>query len=269
MKSGPNTKPIAGLLARDGKSPGKCSSKDAAASTKDRPGLLTRLLPKTLVEIVIGYLNDEKYSIFVFALTWSLTGIPRIAVDSVRVYVMTDSQGLKGLVHSPASSTKDVQCMELGNPQWSKYYQLGSSHDGRYISFSHFDKAAVHLGGPTRRNTKWLAQSSGPMDGGFGRIAFDGEGFAYGLLSRDGKARFLTAAERMTLHTFTRSRKRREGSRACPRNLSSAAHLVLSAANATASWSRMQDGLKYTTLARAQQAGGFAKSKPAPYPPMR
>lgn len=70
------------------------------------------------------------------------------AVSSARLYVIVVSEGLKGLNHS-LGDTKEDKChlVEFVDPHWSNYWRLSSSHDGRYISFSHLCKALLNREG--------------------------------------------------------------------------------------------------------------------------
>ena len=113
--------------------------------------------------------------------------MPRIAVDSARLYVLTESEGLKGLNHS-FGSIKHKRCLiEFGNPQWSGYWRFSSSHDGRYVFFSHSHEILTDQGEQIKHGTKWLATRDEPKDGKPKPVMLDGEGLPYGLLSRDGR----------------------------------------------------------------------------------
>ena len=75
-------------------------SKNVVVSKEDKSKLLIDLLPKVVVEIVIGYFNDNLYPIIISAHNWLLRRAPRIAVDSARLYVLTESEGLQSVNHS-------------------------------------------------------------------------------------------------------------------------------------------------------------------------
>ena len=60
--------------------------------------LLIEFLLKELVEIVIGYLDDT-YPIIVSTQNWILDEEPVIAIDSARLYVLTNGKRVKGLDH--------------------------------------------------------------------------------------------------------------------------------------------------------------------------
>ena len=79
--------------------------------------------------------------------------------------ILTSSEGLKGLNHSLANIKKEERhLIELGDPQWSDYDWLSSSHDGRYVSFNHKYAAATKLGEQPKDNIKWLKQGNEPED---------------------------------------------------------------------------------------------------------
>ena len=146
------------------------------------------LLPKALVKLVVDYFNDDTYPIIVSTHSWTLKYEPRIAVDSVRLYVIADAEGIKGLSHSLANIKENERpLIELGNPQWTKYLWSGSSHDGRYVSFRHSYKTSIDRGEQLEDGTKWLTQSDEPEGRRPKRVTFDGEYLSYGLLSRDGQ----------------------------------------------------------------------------------
>ena len=162
-------------------------SKDVLVK-EDKSILLIELLPKELVEIVIGYFDDDTYPIIVSTHNWSLKDRPIIAVDSARLYAPTHSEGLKGLSHSLANNKEDERrLIEFGDPQWSDYGRLSSSHDGRYVFFSYRYTASSKLGKQPKRGTRWFTQSNESEDRRLKRVTFDGEESPYGLLSRDGQ----------------------------------------------------------------------------------
>ena len=150
--------------------------------------LIELLLLKELVEIVIGYFDDDTYPFIVFTHNWALEEIPMIAVDSARLYVIAEAEGIKGLDH-PLANVKENErrLIEFGDPKWSDYSQFRSSHDGRYVSFGHNYKVLTDQGEHAKLSTKWLMQSNEPEGGRIKRITFDGEESPYGLLSRDGQ----------------------------------------------------------------------------------
>ena len=152
---------------------------------EDKPILLSKILPKVVVEIVIGYFIDNLHPAIISSHSWALEEMPQIAVDSTRVYMITESEGLKGLKHSFGNVKEDEHhLIELGGSQWSKYDLFGSSHDGRCVFFCHIEEDDH---GWPKRSIKWLMQSNDLEDGGLKRIAFDGRGLDGGILSRDGQ----------------------------------------------------------------------------------
>ena len=160
-------------------------SRDIMAK-KNRTRLLAELLPRELVKLVIDYFNDDTYPFIVSTHNWLLESITGIAVDSARVYVVTKSEGIKGLGHSLANvKENEHRCIELGNPKWSYYLWSGSSHDGRYVSFSHGYEGSADC---EEQQTKWLfMQANEPEDGGFKPVAFGGGDWPCGLLSQNGQ----------------------------------------------------------------------------------
>lgn len=64
------------------------NAKEVVAKKGSNP-TLSGLLPKALVELVIAYFSNEKYSILVSTHSWPFEDKPKIAVDSTRVYVIT------------------------------------------------------------------------------------------------------------------------------------------------------------------------------------
>ena len=154
---------------------------------ESKPKLLGEWLPKKLVKLVIDYFDDGAYSIIVSTHSWAVGNINEIAVDSARVYLVTESKGIKGLEHSLGTINEDERrCIDFGDPRWSNYLLLTSSHDGRYVSFSHSYKAATHFEAQAQGGTKWRMQGSS-NDEKPKRVAFDGEHLYCGILSRDGR----------------------------------------------------------------------------------
>lgn len=90
---------------------------------ENEPKFLSKLLPTVLFELIFNYFNDDTYPFIVYIHNWLLNDfMPRIAVDTTRLYMATDSEGLKGLNHSLASFKEDERrYVELGDPQWSHY----------------------------------------------------------------------------------------------------------------------------------------------------
>ena len=155
---------------------------------ESKPTLLIELLPEKLVRLVIEYFNDDTYPVIVSTHNWTLKCAPEIAVDSARLYVLTCSEGLKGLNHSLGKVKEDERhLLEFGDPRWFNYQWAGSSHDGRYVSFNPIYKTSADLGRQVKRGTKWFMQSDESEDGGPKSVAFDGKDLPYGLLSRDGQ----------------------------------------------------------------------------------
>ena len=182
--------------------------KGIVAIKEDNPMLLIELLLKELVEIVIGYFNDDAYPIIVSTHNWLLENVCGVEVDSARVYLRTDLEGVKGLNHSLANIKDDERrLIEFGDPEWSEYDWFSSSPDGRYVSFSHKCKPSIDLGGLPNRGTKWFTQSSDAEDGRLRRIAFDGEDSNRGILSRDGQT---LCAYSHGVHPITRVYRVRE-----------------------------------------------------------
>ena len=150
--------------------------------------LLIELLLKELVEIVVGYFNDDTYPFIVSTHNWLLKGKPRVAVDGARLYVIADAEGIKCLNHTLANIKEDkCHLIEFANPQWFGYDWSGSSRDGRYVSFKHKYKVFTAQGEQTKRSVKWLTQRNEPEDGRPKSVILDGEDLSYGLLSRDGQ----------------------------------------------------------------------------------
>ena len=157
-------------------------------SLESKPTLLSELLPKKLVEIVIGYFDDNTYPITVSTHNWTLKYKPEIEIDSARLYVLTASEGLKCLSHPLANTKKDEPHLtELCSFQCSACMWFTSSHDGRYVAFSHlYDASTCHEEQATI-STQWFVQGDKSEYGIFKRIMFDCEDSTYRLLSRDGQ----------------------------------------------------------------------------------
>ena len=188
-------KPVAGKLIckeeppRTKKKPQNIRSKSKNVLVKENElKLLIELLSKELVEIVIGYFKDDTYPFIISTHDWALEAITGIAVDSARVYVLTNVEGIKSLDHSLVNVKEDERrLVEFSGPKWSNYHRFSSSHDGRYVSFSHEYKVLIAFGEHTMRSAKWLMKSNESEDGRLKRVTFDGKESPYGLLSRDGK----------------------------------------------------------------------------------
>ena len=155
---------------------------------ESKPKLLNELLPEKLVKLVIEYFNDNTYPIIVSAHSWSLQDEPMIAVDSTRLYVITRSEGLKGLNHSLGNTKEDERrLIELGNPQWFDYEPFSSSYDGRCLFLKHSYKTSTNQHEQAKRSAKWLIQGNESEGGRFKDVVFDGEDLYFGVLSRDGQ----------------------------------------------------------------------------------
>ena len=165
-------------------------AKNVVVAKEDKSKFLIEMLPKALVQIVIGYFNDDLYSRIVSIHHWALKDIRKIAVDSARIYVIPNSEGIiKGLNHSFGNMKEDERrLIEYGDSLWSDYQWSGSSHDSRYLSFCHSDEPLIGFMRQTKRHIKWLTQSNDPGDGSFKHVTIDREELTYGLLSRDGQA---------------------------------------------------------------------------------
>ena len=163
--------------------------KSVAVVKENKPMLLIEMLPKKVVKLVIDYFIDVNlYYILVSTRRWTFEALNGIAVDSAGVYILTCSEGLKGLSH-PLANIKEDECRltEFGGSQWSEYDRLGSSHDGRCISFNHLDETLIDSRGQPKRCTKWFTQGNDPEGRRFKRVTFDGEDSKWGVLSRDGQ----------------------------------------------------------------------------------
>ena len=155
---------------------------------ESRPKLLIEILPERLVKLVIDYFAGDTYPITVSTHSRLFKGIPRIAVDSARLYVMSESEGLQGLSHSLANAKEgERRCIQLGDPRWFSYWWSGSSRDGQYIAFSHLYKASTDLGKQNACSTKWFMQNNKLEDERPGPVTLDGEALVCGLLSQDGQ----------------------------------------------------------------------------------
>ena len=154
----------------------KGKSKDVV-NKKNKPKFLTDLLPRELVELVIAYFNDDAYPITVSTHNWAFKGIVNgIAVDSARLYVLTEAEGIKSLSH-PLANTKEGKCrlMEFGDSRWSNYCRFTSSHDGRCVSFNYLHKVLAGFGKQAGYSRKWLVQSGESEDGRPKHLTFDAE----------------------------------------------------------------------------------------------
>ena len=196
-KSCSKAKPIAGKLVWRKKLPSakkknsracKCDKSKDVVVKENELKLLIDILPKALVELVIDYFKDDAYPITVSTHKWLIKGIYRIAVDSARLYVLTHSEGLKGLNHSLGTIKENERhLIEFGNHQWSSYDRFSSSHDGRYVSFGHLHYVSASIGEQAKYSTKWFTQSDGLECGRPKRVTFGGENSISGILSRDGQ----------------------------------------------------------------------------------
>ena len=191
-------KPIAGKLIWRKKLPSTRESRDVEigehSKTKDvmvkenKSKSLIELLPKALVKLVIDYFSDESYSILVSTYSWLLKDIREVAVDSARVYVIVESDGIKSLDHSLGNVKEDERrCVAFGDSPSHSYLQFSSSHDGRYVSYSHSFEASTGRGEQMEYSFKWLMQNNEPEDGRTKSVTLDGEYLPYALLSRDGQ----------------------------------------------------------------------------------
>ena len=186
---GAKKKPQGKKLLKKKKRGDKSSKRKEVVVKENKLKLLIELLLKELVEIVIGYFIDiNLHPIIVSTHNWALKDRPRIAIDSTRLYVMADADGIKGLDHSLANVKEDERrLVEFGDPQWSNYADFRSSHDGRYVSFSHSDKVLTDQGEYAKSSTKWLTQGNESEGRRIKRIPFDGEDLDSYVLSRDGQ----------------------------------------------------------------------------------
>ena len=167
---------------------GRKSDKSKEVTAKESESkLLIELLPKELVTLVVDYFKDDLYPLTVSTHSWTLGAINGIAVDSARLYILTCSEGLKGLDHSLANIKDERRFIEFGDPQWLDYTQFSSSRDSQYVFFSYWYKASTEHGEQAEYGAKWLMQRDEPEDRRFKHITLDGEGLLYGLLSRDGQ----------------------------------------------------------------------------------
>ena len=159
-----------------------------AVSMQSESKLLIELLPKELVRIVIDYFDDNFYPLIVSTYSCSFENAFTIAVDSARVYMLINSEGIKGLHHSLANASEDEhRFIELGDPRWFRYWRFNSSHDGRYVSFRHSYKASINRGKQFEEGTKWFTQGRDSEDGRLKPVTFDSENAGHGILSRDGQ----------------------------------------------------------------------------------
>ena len=181
-------KPRGKKLLKKRKRGGKNSNSKGAAVKEDKPKFLIELLPEALVKLVLDYFNDNFYQIIVSTHNWLFKEEPVIAVDSARMYVMAVSEGIRSLNHSLKNIKVDERrCIEFGNIQWFNYWQFSSSHDGRYVSFSHNYRPSTDHREQAKRSIKWFTQSDELRDGRPTPVTLDGADFDWGVLSRDGK----------------------------------------------------------------------------------
>ena len=187
------------LEGKKSKKSRKTSKAKDGVVKEDRPMLLAEMLPKELVKIVIDYFHDNfLYPIIVSKYSWTFDDLTKIAVDSARLYVLTDAEGIKGLDHSLANINEDKRrLIEFGDSEWFDYWRLSSSHDGRYVSFRHSHKVLIDQGEQTSDGTKWLMQSNEPDDRRPKRATFDGKDAHRGVLSRDGKTLYVNSYREM------------------------------------------------------------------------
>lgn len=197
ISKGPGgSKPVAGTLVKKRKLSdtnkrlpvGKSKRVGKSTNVVAKPRL-SDMLPAALVRIVIDYFNDNQYSILVSMHTWTLTDKPEIAVDSTRLYVITESDGIKGLDHSPAVASED-EChyVELGDPHWLNYKQFSSSRDGQRVFFSHEYRTSSMQKDGAKHGAKWIMQSN--VDGRLRSVILDDEPLGSAVLSQDGQALF-------------------------------------------------------------------------------
>ena len=112
---------------------------------KNKSKRLAELLPRELVELVIDYFNDDTYPFIVSTHNWLLESITGIAVDSARLYVLTRSEGLKGLSHSPANiKEEERRLIELGDSRWFNHHQFSSSHKLNRVIAKSKEKFEIH-----------------------------------------------------------------------------------------------------------------------------
>ena len=195
-KSRSKAKPVVGRLVCKKKLPStKAKTKGVCKSDnrknvmikENKPKLLIDLLLKELVEIVIGYLNDDTYPFIVSTHNWVLDNVMRIAVDGARLYMITWESGIKGLDHSLGNVNEYKQIYsEFGDPYWFYYWQFASSDDGQYVFFNHAYKNLTDLN-PYTEGIKWLAQGNESEDRKPKHVNFDDIHLNRGILSRDGR----------------------------------------------------------------------------------
>lgn len=175
--------------------------------------------------------------------------------------MITASEGLKGLNRFLGNVSEDKRhLIELGGFQWSGYDRSGSSHDGRYVAFSHYYKALTEYGEQLKSSLKWLTHSSKSENGGVKQITFDEKDLPDRRLSRDGQTPCSSGFGMM--NPITRVYRAREEAGKDPvafMKFELYGKLMLSAAKAIASllW-KGQNSLKSTALAKTQ-ASWFVK----------
>ena len=137
---------------------------------------------------MVGYFDDDMYPIVVSTHNRLLKGIPKIAVDGARLYVLTCSEGIKGLNHSLGNIKEgERHLIEFNGPRWFNHCQCSSSRGGRYVTFSHLHMTCINHEWQLNCSTKWLTQSSELERRRFKRIMFTGEDSDSSALSRDGQ----------------------------------------------------------------------------------
>ena len=137
-------------------------------------------------------LDKDTYSAIVYEYNGILKEEPKIAVDSVRFYLISRCfpVDIKGICHSSISEDKH-NIAELGNPQWGGCFNFNSSNDGQYISFAYSDQ--VSADGEElqlRRIVRWFAPISESENGKLeSSVIYDGdyESSVGPFLSRDGQ----------------------------------------------------------------------------------
>ena len=173
------------LLTTKNKKIRKSGKSRNVVAKKSKPKRLTELLPRELVEIVVDYFNNDTYPFIVSTHNWLLESITGIAVDSARLYVLTRSEGIKGLSHSPADIKEDeCHLVDLGDSRWLNHHQSSSAHDGRYLSFSYYsDEASTEHGEQASDGIKRFTTSDEPENERLGHVKSDGEYLPSGFLS--------------------------------------------------------------------------------------
>lgn len=129
----------------------------------------------------------DTYPLIVSTHNWLLEDSnPKIVVDSARLYIM-HSQGIHGLDHSFASiSENERHCREFSNLPCSWWGSFASSHDGRYVLFSHIHETSTDR--EPKIDSHWFIRQGNELeDQGFTRFTFENDAFHYRFLSRDGQ----------------------------------------------------------------------------------